>query len=411
MNNPLQGARLREFIDTSNPEEALAFLQEHPSELLTDAAIADLQQLRNEETNSDRQKRLDERLQMLEEAKAWRDWWEQASPMEQLFARFLYTEHADDLMALALSTSPEDLDELETIAEAESAEAEGDEAEAMRERLAILREFREPGGALEQAQTLIDNLIEWMKAPDGAASEAYLQQHANELLTDQAQAMLELLLRMNDNNSQMQWLLGLLARCRELGIAEAYAELRNSSEAAEEPTRTPVQQAVLEFIEAETDAAARELLAVNDSPLLTLDARRLLESYVKAYGQQNAEVRAHLEARLALWYEVRLGPKPEVVQPPSTPPPELITSGRPGELEFQVPGKAKYWIIEASHCAIGDNAQTLNILNVGRVPLQWQKPQQFRTDLTESAVGRIGELNDLHERLQSGASAAVVAFL
>jgi hypothetical protein len=103
-----------------------------------------------------------------------------------------------------------------------------------------------------------------------------------------------------------------------------------------------------------------------------------------------------------------LGPKPEVVQPPSTPPPELITSGRPGELEFQVPGKAKYWIIEASHCAIGDNAQTLNILNVGRVPLQWQKPQQFRTDLTESAVGRIDELNDLHERLQSGASAAVV---
>ncbi len=66
------------------------------------------------------------------------------------------------------------------------------------------------------------NLREAHQTPDWAQSEAYLRAHADELLSDEAEAALEMLRRANPEHPAIPQHQALLRRAREVGIEAAY---------------------------------------------------------------------------------------------------------------------------------------------------------------------------------------------
>ncbi len=74
------------------------------------------------------------------------------------------------------------------------------------------------------AQKTADLIAEWTKTPDWQASEAFLREHEDELLTEKGEAVIILLLRENPDSKTLEQHLGLLRACRERGITEVYQE-------------------------------------------------------------------------------------------------------------------------------------------------------------------------------------------
>jgi hypothetical protein len=268
--------------------------------------------------------------------------------------------------------------------------------------------------ALNDMQALANRLVEWIQTPDWNASEAFLQEHADELLTDAGATALQMLQEANEGHEEIKLHITLLGSCREQGLAAAYAQLRQEIEAhatAETLANSPLLQAVVEFLRAENDEAARRVLETRRSILLTLDARRTIDGFLATAHQQGDEAaQTRLAARLALWQTVRFGaPGADHNLQSSATLTQIDTTHTLAQTQRLAEEAPKYNIIEAYNCAIGDHAQTLNILTMGvHVPLQWKKPQQFRDDLTERAVGRVAELIDLDQLLQRDGDAAVV---
>ncbi|HFD39027.1 MAG TPA: tetratricopeptide repeat protein, partial [Anaerolineae bacterium] len=79
---------------------------------------------------------------------------------------------------------------------------------------------------ISSVQQLADLLIAWIQTPDWAQSEAYLQEHAADLLGDEAEAALALLRQANPDAETIPVHQALLRRCREIGIEAAYREFR-----------------------------------------------------------------------------------------------------------------------------------------------------------------------------------------
>ncbi len=94
------------------------------------------------------------------------------------------------------------------------------------EELAALIPSESP--APDAAQALAGLLIAWIQTPDWSTSEAFAQEHAADLLTDEAEAVLELLRQGNPNHRAIPQHQTLLRRCREVGIEAAYRKLENN---------------------------------------------------------------------------------------------------------------------------------------------------------------------------------------
>jgi hypothetical protein len=282
------------------------------------------------------------------------------------------------------------------------------------------RDARQTLATLGEAggQALADRLIAWIQTPDWAASEAFIRQHAAELLSETGAAAMTLLHMRNAGNEMVEMHARLLAVCRRDGVDAAYAQLRRElaaaeglAEAARSVAESPLLQAVAEFVTAATDDDARRLLEGRRDLLLTVDARDLLEQLAAAaQGQGDAAVAERLQARLALWHEVwqsRVGgPLRSRDREPRQEQPERFD-----RLERQpLVGErsARYTVVTAINCAIGDNATMLNIYDVGELPLAWSRPRETRPDLAAIAVGRATDLEELHRRLQAGGDVALV---
>jgi len=69
---------------------------------------------------------------------------------------------------------------------------------------------------------LADSLIAWVQTPDWGASQAYLEAHQAELLTEAAEGVLQMLIQMNPNAQTLSEHLTLLRAARANGIAAAY---------------------------------------------------------------------------------------------------------------------------------------------------------------------------------------------
>ncbi|RIK55746.1 MAG: hypothetical protein DCC57_04865 [Chloroflexi bacterium] len=233
MDHPPDVARLAEYITATDDDNALALLNRYASELLTDQAAAELERLAAAERDPQRQQLLQRRLDMLQAAQEWQAQLASLSPHERLFLAFATVTNDSEMLALVHATAADELDALEQYAE-ERAAAKSENATAIHERLDRLRWSRNQLSELlaQATQTLADKLVAWIQTPDWDASQQYLHEHADELLTDAGEATLHLLLLANEGNNEIETHRRLLRRCRELGIDDGYAELEQARQNA-----------------------------------------------------------------------------------------------------------------------------------------------------------------------------------
>jgi len=347
---------------------------------------------------------LGERLNALRELRSFQQQLASLSPDEQALLAFTTARNPTDIMGLVGRTPDAMLDTLEQRALDLLQAAEGDEAADLRRRLHDLRGWRTTEAAAHakligvNEDALAQRLIAWIQQPDWDASQQFLAQHAD-LLDDAADAALTLLRMANADNDDVQLHHNLLAACRAQGIDAAYAQLYRENRFAQRFS-TPLGQAVLDFVAADSDEAARQML--HDEPLLTTaDAQALLTMLIEE-GFVDDATRQQVQARLALWdaaWRARTGEprRPAADAAPRQPDPETIDRlARQPLADDRTP---RYHVVTAVNSAIGPGASVLNIYDVGALPLQWRRPQQTRPDLARSAVGRAAELDELHRRL------------
>ncbi len=157
----------------------------------------------------------------------------------------------------------------------------------------------------EAQQALADLLVTWVQTPDWDASEAYLREHAAVLLTDPGVLALNFLCESQPNSTTLAEHLTLLKHSREIGIAEAYIEVRRPHPDSVEALQQ-LMRAVFAFVQAESDASARQLFDSQPDLLQIPDAEALLEGLIQtAQHQEDAMLQASAEGRLALWRTFR----------------------------------------------------------------------------------------------------------
>ncbi len=148
-------------------------------------------------------------------------------------------------------------------------------------------------------QSLADRLIAWIQTPDWQASADYLRAHAAELLTDAAEAVLELLRQTNPDNRAIPQHQTLLRRCREVGIEAAYQELREAMGAAQQPAQDPLLAALDAIFRVHSFEALEQTLAQH--PILAeLAALERLGSGIPAMAQAQPDMALRLLAVLGV---------------------------------------------------------------------------------------------------------------
>ena len=247
----------------------------------------------------------------------------------------------------------------------------------------------------ERAQELADRLIAWIQKETLGEAEAYLREHEEELVTEEGMAVIEMLVQANAGNPTVQDHRRRLARAREAGVPAMYAEilLRRRQEALQEAG--PIGTAVQQFIQLEEDDQAEALLQSQGDLLMTWDAGNLLRGLAEASAKaEDDELAARLETRYRQWYAARIGggDTAQTLQSEAEQQQQQLAAEESG---------AKYEIGTAAFTAIGDDAVTINLLNFRAVTLKWKRPQMARRDLTEKAIGRADELQEIHGQLLS----------
>jgi hypothetical protein len=121
------------------------------------------------------------------------------------------------------------------------------------------------------------------------------------MLTEQGELALRYLCEAHQDSATFSEHLLLLQRCRKVGTAAAYAELQRSR--VEQGDTLPQRlRAVFAFVQAENDAAARELLEAQPDMLSAEDVENMLEGLIITAQQEDDEqLKTLVEGRLAMW--------------------------------------------------------------------------------------------------------------
>lgn len=272
---------------------------------------------------------------------------------------------------------------------------------------------------------MADKLIAWIQQGTLDDAEAYLREHEAELLTDNAAAVMQMLIQANPQNPGLRDHQNRLARAREAGIAALYAEIRQQRRLEKIgdflQQQGPIGDAVWRFVQAD-DAAAAALLQTEAAALLHADAGNLLRQLAAALPSpsgrgtggegEGADFAARVTARLAQQqsaYQARAGGplRPAPAEPEAQHPQPQDWQDHAERQPVQAERGTTYTVIHANYSAIGDHAQTINYIE--RLPLEWKRPTEGRARLAAAAVGRETELAELHGRLTTLQGAAVVS--
>jgi hypothetical protein len=138
-------------------------------------------------------------------------------------------------------------------------------------------------------QQLADSLIAWVQTPDWGTSQAYLEAHQAELLTEAAEGVLQMLIQMNPGEETLPEHLTLLRAARANGIAAAY-QARGGNSGLE-----VLQQLLNAFVEIPNPQAMTAFAAQVPAPLL--DAlEQVIEQVIlpQVAGEQAADLRRRL---------------------------------------------------------------------------------------------------------------------
>jgi hypothetical protein len=284
------------FLDAEELVEAMEVVYAERETLLGEAALAELDRRLAVETDADELAWLTERRALLAAVHAARDQVKSLPEDEQHYLAFINVPNSLGMAILVAETPDEALDGIERAADAHLAAATGEDARAIEMRLTELRQLRAQGPAAVQAlldaaeataDRLGETLVVWVNAPDWAASEAFLRQHADELLTEDGETVVALLQLTNRYVQDVDIHAHLLHACREHGIDAAYAQLHvdlvaDELEEAGVLADDPLTQAVVAYLRAVDDAAARAVLAAQATLLSSPAARAVMEMFLDA---------------------------------------------------------------------------------------------------------------------------------
>ncbi|NMC01074.1 MAG: tetratricopeptide repeat protein, partial [Chloroflexi bacterium] len=151
-------------------------------------------------------------------------------------------------------------------------------------------------------QQMADLLIAWIQTPDWSASEAFAQEHAADLLTDEAEAVLELLRQGNPDHRAIPQHQTLLRRCREVGIEAAYHELRAALSAARQMAQDPANAALAALLQVNSGETFEQALAQHPT-LLELATLERLAARVAETAPAQPDMAGYLLACLGLLLE------------------------------------------------------------------------------------------------------------
>ena len=179
----------------------------------------------------------------------------------------------------------------------------------------------------------------------------------------------------------------------------AVREAEKAFNEAENLSRSPVERAVLEFLQAETDLAARAHALANRDLLLTAQAQAEIDTYRES---------DHINERKALLRQLRL----ELQKPirSQTLPPgnvDMETSRSPSRETGESDTVHAQQPLNYAMCQFGHSNVMIN--NIERVPLEWRKPSAIRSDLLINVVGRSPELQTVRDKLLAGRFLSVVS--
>jgi hypothetical protein len=155
---------------------------------------------------------------------AWQEGW-LADGLTGVPRQFLPAALSDDPEAAVRRMQAEAAAALEQLWEGASeayAELEAALQQMSDNDIAIPANLESDAAAVE---TLADQLNAWMQHETLAEAESYLHAHEAELLTDEAQMVLEMLQQDNPDDPAILPHQVLLARCLEIGIRPAYQEI------------------------------------------------------------------------------------------------------------------------------------------------------------------------------------------
>jgi hypothetical protein len=154
-------------------------------------------------------------------------------------------------------------------------------------------------------QALSNLLVTWVQTPDWEVSEAYLHEHATALVTEQGELVLRFLCATQPPSTTLEEHLTLLQQCRRDGIAEAYRAVRDLQPESVDALQQ-LLRAVFGFVQAESDALARQLFDAEPALLQRPDAEDLMEDLIHtAQHQEDRALQAKAERRLALYRSFR----------------------------------------------------------------------------------------------------------
>lgn len=419
-------ATIQQFIEAYTWMESYRFVQAHP-ELLADEALTMLETLVNgaQQAGDDNARRVfAEHLALLRRCRevgvteAFAE--KMDVPPEQLHMADqtaqmppAVREVMAELAAMgATINTPEDLERLL----ASRPDLQAKLAAALQDGNIELPPFQ-----TEQETILAERLVAWIEQETLDEAEAYLRQYETGFLTEEATAVMQLLVQANPTNPAVADHQERLARAREMGIAAMYAALRqqrlqaNIQKVLEQAGG--LGQAIWQFLQA--DAVVAEALLQNEAAtLLSLDAGQMMEALIAAVREAGDIQQANQwQERWQLWetaYHVRIGgPRHSPTLSDAAHAQPEGWAAQPESWREQVEQQSaqaergtQYTIISAVNSAIGDNALVIN--NIGVLPLRWRRPAEGRPRLARAAVGRETELAELHQRLLVEQNAAVV---
>jgi tetratricopeptide (TPR) repeat protein len=172
-----------------------------------------------------------------------------------------------------------------------------------REEYARLAGPQDVNQSVAATQEMAVLLIAWIQTPDWAQSEAYLQDQAAVLLTDDAESVLEVLQQYNPDGTAIPEHQALLQRCRQIGIAPAYQEFHAARTAAKQADQDPTALALSALLQADSLEALHAALAQHPA-LLELPTLEQMAALVRGAHEANQpEAAHHVLARLAVLLE------------------------------------------------------------------------------------------------------------
>ncbi|MCZ7569273.1 MAG: NB-ARC domain-containing protein [Ardenticatenaceae bacterium] len=191
------------------------------------------------------------------------------------------------------------------------------------------------------------------------------------------------------------------------GLRERLADLRRIKAQREEAQQPPVVQALLAFLRAEDDEAARAVFEERRALLLPYEAQRQLD---EVFRGDAPESRRHVEARRALLRELRRAGQvspPLVAVPAGEAGAGRATFDNRGLQAGYVEQTAGDKYVKSAHAETGGTAVVIN--NINQVPLEprWVRPGPPKPEM--DLVERRREVNAVERLLRKRGKAAITS--